>query len=144
MKKTIAILFFALAKTGFAQSDMFTIPERTPISMILTEDVKEGKNSVGTPARFVVAEDVKVDGLVVVAKNTLVHATVTISGKRELRVDLADVPAVDGTPLKLMDCWKFTTAAQNLNGKGALLPKNTTKNCFTIAEVKIKKGGGKF
>jgi hypothetical protein len=144
MKKNIVFLLFALAQTAFAQSEMITIPERTAVSMILTEDVKEGKNGVGTPARFVVAEDVKVDGVVVIAKNALVHATVTISGKRELRVDLADVPAVDGTPLKLMDCWKFTTAAQNLNGKGALLPKNTTKNCFTIAETKIKQGGGKF
>lgn len=144
MKKLMFGLFL-LSTTGLIKAqEMIAVPERTEIPMILMEDVRENKNKVGTPARFVVADDVKVDGFVVVAKNTLVRATVTVSGKRELRVDLMEVPAVDGTPLKLMDCWKSTTAAQNLNGKDAMLPKNTKKICSTVEEVKIKKTGGKF
>jgi hypothetical protein len=144
MKKMLFLLFVLSAQFVSAQSDLIAIPERTQISMILTEDLIEGKCKVGQSAKFVISEDVLVNGVVVISKKTPVVAKVTISGKRELRVEMSEVPAVDGTPVKLLDCWKFTTAAQNLNGKVALLPKNTIKICASLAEVKIKAGGGKY
>ncbi len=142
--KKLFFLFTVTSASFLHAQDVITVPERTPVSMILTEDIFENKTKTGAPARFIVAEDVTVDGVVVISKNSVVKATVSLPVKRELRVDLIEVPAVDGTPIKLMDCWKATTAAQNLNGKVALLPKNTRKNCFTIQEVKVKKAGGKF
>ena len=143
--KSIGTLFLIFSiNLCFAQSEEITIPESTLVPMELTQELKEGKNKVGEVAKFVVSKDVVVDGAVVISKNTVVRASVTISKNRELRVDLSDVTAVDGSILKLSDCWIFTTAAQNLNSRGALLIKGTTKNCSTAVKTKIKKTNKQF
>lgn len=137
MKSIFSFLFLAIGSSSFAQSDI-TIPEKTQVSMISTQDLKEGKNKTGEVAPFVVTDDVKVGGVVVVAKGAPVHATVTASKNRELRVDIYDVKAIDGTVIKLNDCYIYTTAAQNLNGRGALIIKGTRKSCFSLTEIKIR------
>jgi hypothetical protein len=144
MKSIVSLALVFSSYFSFSQTDEITIPESTLIPMELTQEVKEGKNKVGEAARFVVSQDVMVNGTVVVAKNTLVHASVTTSKRGELRVDLYDVAAVDGTIMKLNDCWIFTTAAQNLNSHGGLIVKGTKKNCSTPVSYKVKKTGGKF
>ncbi len=126
-----------LAVLTFWVSAQTTLPEKTQVQMIVTSDIREAKNKVGEAASFVVFEDVKVDGTVVISKGTAVRATITISKNRELKVDISDVKAVDGTAIKLNDCSVFTTAAQNYNGKGALIAKGTRKSCFTAKEEKI-------
>src|SRR5687767_15161017 len=128
-----AFTFILLLSSFFCFSqDEIVIPEHTQVAMELSSEVKEGKNKVGEAARFVVSEDIKVDGTVVIAKNTLVRATVTTSKRGELRVDIYDVTAVDGTVIKLNDCWLFTTFAQNYISHGALFVKGTRKNCMTV------------
>jgi hypothetical protein len=139
---TLALLF--AIHVSFCQSDEVTIPQNTMISLELTQEIKEGKNKLGEPARFIVSQDVIQDGTVVIAKGSLVHATITTCKKGDLRVDLYDVSATDGTVIKLNDCWIFTTAAQNLNSRGALIVKGTKKNCVTPVSYKTKKTGGKF
>ena len=109
-----------------------------------TQDLKEGKNKMGEAAPFIVSADVKVGDVVVISKGSPVHATITASKNRELRVDIYDVKAVDGTVVKLNDCYLYMTAAQNLNGRGALILKGTRKSCFTSADVKIKKTNKQF
>ena len=131
MKRILLPVFLFFSIASMAQT---TIPEGTVVSMILTQQIFEGKNKTGEAAAFKVAEDVKVNGTVVIAANTPVHATVTNSKNRELRVDIYDVKAVDGTTVKLNDCWIFTTASENLKSKGALLVVGTKKNCTTIAK----------
>ena len=133
--KLVAIVFFScLFYTGFSQA----LPDGTMIPMELTEDVSVFKYKQGASVPFVVSQDVKVDGKVVIPAQAKVRAVVTISKKPapheggELRVDIYDVMAMDGTTVKLADCWLFTTGAQNYNGKGALLRKGTRKNCNTI------------
>jgi hypothetical protein len=141
------ILTLALAFAGFlsfSQSDDITIPENTMVSMELSQDIREGKNKLGEAARFVVSQDVSIDGVVVISKGTVVHASITLAKRGELRVDIYDVAATDGTVIKLRDCWIFTTAAQNLNSRGALIMKGTRKNCVTPSSYKVKKTGGKF
>jgi hypothetical protein len=144
MKAIVALALIFSSYFSFSQTDEITVPENTLIPMELTQEVKEGKNKVGEAARFVVTEDIKVNGAVVISKNTLVHATVTTSKRGELKVDVYDVAATDGTVIKLNDCWLFTTFAQNYVTHGALLVKGTKKNCTTVGNIKIKKGGGKF
>ena len=123
----------------FAQSDGLTIPEKTQVPMESTQDLKEGKNKTGEVAPMVVSENVKVGNVVVIAKGTSVHAIVTNSKNRELRVDIYDVKAVDGSVVKLNDCYIFTTAAQNYKGRGALIVSGTRKSCFTSVDVPLKK-----
>jgi hypothetical protein len=138
MKSIFSFLFVATGFTAFSQSEI-TIPERTQVPMESTQDLREGKNKTGEVAPFVVSEDVKIGGVTVVAKGTSVHATVTASKNRELRVDIYDVKAVDGTVIKLNDCYIYMTAAQNLNGRGALILKGTRKSCFSLTDVKVRK-----
>lgn len=144
MKSILTVLFTFSAFFSFAQSDEITIPEKTQVPMESTQDLKEGKNKVGESAPFIVSQDVKVDGIVVISKGTPVRATVTTSKNRELRVDIYDVKALDGTVVKLNDCYVFTTAAQNYNGRGALIVKGTRKSCFNAADVKVKKTNKQF
>lgn len=131
MKRILLPVLLFISAASFAQTN---IPEGTTVSMILTQELREGKNKTGEAAAFKVSEDVKVNGTVVIAANTPVRATVTNSKNRELRVDIYDVKAVDGSTIKLADCWLFTTAAENLRSKGALLVVGTKKNCATVAK----------
>ena len=144
MKKIFTLVFVAISHFSFSQSDEITIPQNTLVPMVLTEEVKEGKNKLGIPAKFVVAEDILVDKVVVIAKNSPVHATVTNAKRGELRVDIYDVTTVDGSVVKLNDCWLFTTFAQNYITHGALFVKGTRKNCVTVNSITIKKSGGKY
>jgi hypothetical protein len=148
MKNTRTITLAALmafTTTAFAQT--VTVPANTSISMELTKEVREGKNRVGEAAAFHVLNDVVVDGVVVIPAKSVVNAKVTNSGKRELRVDLYDIKAVDGTTITLADCWIFTTAAQNFSGqggKGAVLFVGTKKTCNTATRVEVKATGAKY
>lgn len=144
MKQMLFAVLSVTYSLASAQTGAISIPEKTQVSMEVTADIKEGKNKVGEAAPFVVLADVKVDGNVVIAKGTKVNATITISKNRELKVDIADVKAIDGTVIKLNDCSVFTTAAQNYNGRGALIVKGSHKNCFTATETKITGANKQF
>lgn len=143
MKKFIPALLL-LAAVHFSYAQTVTVPANTVVSMELAKEVREGKNKVGEAASFRVLTDVVVDGTVVIPAKSVVNAKVTNSGKRELRVELYDVKAVDGTTIVLQDCWIFTTAAQNFNGKGAALFVGTKKNCGTLVRTEVKATGGKY
>lgn len=102
---------------------------------------------MGEIVQFRVVADVVIDGVVVIPAKSVVNAKVTNSGKRELRVDLYDIKAADGTTITLADCWMFTTESQNFNargGRGAALFVGTKKNCLTATRVEVKATGGKF
>lgn len=136
-----------LCFTALAEAQTVTVPANTVVSMELTKEVREGKNRVGEVAAFRVLSDVLVDGVVVIPAKSVVNAKVTNSGKRELRVDLYDVKAADGTTITLQDCWMFTTASQNFSGtggKGAVLFTGTKKNCGTSVRTEVKATGGKY
>jgi hypothetical protein len=146
MKKFIPALLL-LAAVHFSYAQTVTVPANTVVSMELAKEVREGKNKVGEAASFRVLTDVVVDGTVVIPAKSVVNAKVTNSGKRELRVDLYDVKAVDGTTIVLQDCWIFTTASQNFSGKGgkgAALFVGTKKNCGTSVRTEVKATGGKY
>lgn len=143
-KTLIALLITAFVFTANAQ---VTVPANTTIQMELAKEVREGKNKVGEIVQFRVVADVVIDGVVVIPAKSVVNAKVTTSGKRELRVDLYDIKAADGTTITLADCWMFTTEAQNFSGrggKGAALFVGTKKTCLTATRVEVKATGGKF
>ena len=132
---------FVFLLFSFFISHSQTIPEGTTVSMILQSDV--GANSVkkGDPAPFVVAEDVKINGKVVIPANAKVRAVVTSSiksgahkGEGEVRIEILDVMAMDGSTVKLQDCWLYITGAQNLKKHEAIFIKGTRKNCATTKQ----------
>ncbi len=145
MKPIATGLFILISLFSFSQTTEVVVPANTNISMILTQEVREFKNKKGEAVKFVVIDDVVVDGVVVVAKNTPVNAKITtLSKDGDMRIDLFDVAAVDGTILTLNDCWHFTTRAQNLNSKGALVVKGVRKTCATAVSAVVKNTTGRF
>ena len=128
------LLFFAF----FVSNAQTKIPEGTLVSMIFKEDVGVSNYKVGASVPVIVSEDVKVNGKVVIPANAAVHAVVTSSskpashkGEGELRIDILDVMSMDGTTVKLNDCWVYTTGAEDLKHHGAQFVKGTRKNCNT-------------
>lgn len=143
--KFFAALALSLAcKVALCQEGSIVVPAGTTIAMESTKEIFEKKDKPGSPAPFRVAQDVVVDGVVVIPAKTPVRATVTTSGNRELRVDLHDVKAVDGTVITLADCWIFTTASQNQKSHGAALWVGTKKNCLTAVKATVKATGAKY
>lgn len=143
MKILCSSLFVLFYAVSFSQAEI-VVPESTVVPSELTQEIKEGKVKDGQAAMFVVSEDVKVNGTTVITKGTPVHAVMTSTKNRQLRIDMLDVKAIDGTVLKLNDCWMFYTAAQNLNGKGYLVIKGTKKNCKTSTTTTIKNSSKQY
>lgn len=142
MKFFAALALSLLYIPAFCQT--VTVPANTNVKMELATELFEGKSKVGSAAQFRVTEDVVVDGVVIIPAKSAVRAAVTISKNRELRVELYDVKAADGTLITLADCWIFTTAAQNQRSKGAAIWVGTRKNCGTLTRVEVKSTGAKY
>ena len=139
MKFACACLF---AFSFFVSSAQTKIPEGTTVPLITKEQVDVNNYKVGSSAPFIVDEDVKVNGVVVIPAGAKVHSVVTKStksggphkGEGDLRIDFLDVMAMDGSTVKLSDCWLFTNGAQNLNKHLPMFPAGTRKNCHTVAQ----------
>lgn len=139
MKFVFAML---LASTFFIASAQTKIPEGTTVPLITKVQVDVNQYKQGSTAPFEVAEDVKVNGVVVIPAGAKVHAVVTKSvksggphkGEGDLRIDFLDVMAMDGSTVKLTDCWLFTNGAQNLKAHLPMFPAGTRKNCHTVAQ----------
>jgi len=133
---------FLLAFTFFISSAQTKIPEGTTVPIITKEQIDVNKYKAGSSAPFEVVEDVKVNGVVVIPAGAKVHAVVTKSvksggphrGEGDLRVDFLDVMTMDGSTVKLNDCWLFTNGAQNLKAHLPMFPAGTRKNCRTVAQ----------
>ena len=85
-----------------------TIPDGTEIKIATIEDISGQKVVEGDPLTFKVAEDVKIDGVTVIAKDTLVKGTVSSAKKKgfmgksgELSVRIESTQTVDNQKLKL-------------------------------------------
>jgi hypothetical protein len=132
---------------AFAQAEV-TIPARTPVQTQMTQDIPKkwlslkdkelSAEVLGASISFTIVEDVKLkNGTVVIAKNSAVKASITqIMNKRDLKLEVQSVTAVDGTEIALGDCWILITKAQDKNSRANVA--GLRKNCETKADVKIK------
>ncbi len=89
-------------------SEGVTVPDGTEIKIVTTEDISGQKVVEGDPLNFKVAEDIKVNGKTVIAKDTLVKGTVSTAKKKgfmgkggELSVRIESTQTVDDQKLKL-------------------------------------------
>jgi hypothetical protein len=85
-----------------------TVPDGTEIKIAAIEDISGQKVVEGDPLTFKVAEDVKINGKTVIAKNALVKGTVSSAKKKgfmgkggELSIRIESTQTVDGQKLKL-------------------------------------------
>jgi len=84
------------------------IPRETLVKIALETDLNSEKNNVGDPVPYVVLEDVRVDGVLVIPKNTRGQGKITRVRRRgafgragRIEIDFGDVKAVDGTLIPL-------------------------------------------
>ena len=59
-----------------------TVPDGTEIKIMTIEDISGQKVVEGDPLTFKVAEDVKINGVTVIAKDTIVKGTVSSAKKK--------------------------------------------------------------
>lgn len=85
-----------------------TIPDGTEFDAVLQDEISSGTATEGDPVNFKVAEDVKVNGKVVITKDTLVKGSIANAqkagrmgkgGKLGIRID--STTAVDGQKVRL-------------------------------------------
>lgn len=84
------------------------IPRETLVKIALETDLDSERNNVGDPVPYVVLEDVRVDGVLVIPKGTQGQGKITGVRRRgafgragKILIDFGDVKAVDGTPIPL-------------------------------------------
>jgi hypothetical protein len=85
-----------------------TIADGTEIKITTIEDISGQKVVEGDPLTFKVAEDVKVNGKTIIAKDTIVKGTVSAAKKKgfmgkggELSIRIESTQTVDGQKMKL-------------------------------------------
>ncbi len=100
------------------------IPDGTTVSVVLDEDLSSGSSHQNDPVHFVVAEEVKVAGTVLIAKGSSAKGHITEAepkgkwghtGRLAYSVDYAT--AVDGSNVRL----RATFAQGGTDSKGAIM-----------------------
>jgi hypothetical protein len=163
----VAASIVALSITAFgqsqesSQSNEVVIPDGTEFTIVTVDEISSKTASEGDPLTFKVAEDLKIGGQIVIAKDAIVKGTVSTaehsghmgkSGKLGIRVE--STTAVDGQKVRLRaskgkqgDDKTGSVIALTLlvsplfllkHGKDAKIKPGTTIKVFTDEEAKIK------
>lgn len=85
-----------------------SVPKGTLVKVALEVDLNSEKNEEGDPVPYVVLEDVRVEGILVIAKNARGEGRIAKIRRRgafgrpgRIEIDFGTVEAVDGTPIPL-------------------------------------------
>jgi hypothetical protein len=113
-----------MASTGPAMS--VAIPDGTELKIMTAEDISGQKVVEGDPLTFKVAEDLKINGRTVIAKDTMVKGSVAAAKKKgfmgkggELSVRIESTQTVDNQKVKLRAS-KSGTGGDNMGSTVAL------------------------
>jgi hypothetical protein len=105
---TILPLGAATVKGAVPQAAEVVIPDGTEFTVVTTEEISSKTATEGDPLSFKVDEDVKINGAVVIAKDSLVKGTVASAKKSgffgrggNLGIRIESAMTVDGQKLKL-------------------------------------------
>ena len=131
------LLLLPLLTISLFVASQSIVPGGTVVALSLNKDVFAPNVKVGEAADFVVQQDVKVGGKVVIPANAKVRAAVVEAskggphqGESRLKVQIYDVMAMDGSTVVLDDCFVFTMGDGGHKQRGALLLKGIGKNCL--------------
>ncbi len=142
------------------QTNEVVIPDGTEFSVLTTEEISSKTATEGDPLSFKVAEDVKINGHTVIAKDTLVKGVVSAAKKAgmmgrggNLGIRIESTTTVDNQKIKLRsskgkegnDKTGTTVALVVLfgplgflkHGKNAKIKPGTSINVFTDEEKKV-------
>jgi hypothetical protein len=144
-----------------SQSNEVVIPDGTEFTIVTVDEISSKTASEGDPLTFKVAEDLKIGGQIVIAKDAIVKGTVSTaehsghmgkSGKLGIRVE--STTAVDGQKVRLRaskgkqgedktgSVIALTLLVSPLfllkHGKDAKIKPGTAMKVFTDEEAKIK------
>lgn len=141
-------------------ADAKTIPDGTEFTVVTIEEITSKTAAEGDPINFKVAEDVKIDGVVVIAKDTLVKGSVAQAKKAgmmgrggSLGIRVESSTTVDNQKIKLRstkgkegDDKTGTTVALVVlfgplgflkKGKNAVIKPGTQIKVYTDEEKKV-------
>jgi len=148
-------------QTGMDQATETVVPDGTEFTVITTEEISSKTATEGDPLSFKVAEDVKINGHVVIAKDTLVKGVVASAKKAgmmgkggNLGIRVESTMTTDNQKIKLRsskgkegDDKTGTTVALVVlfgplgflkHGKNATIKPGTSIKVFTDEEKKVK------
>lgn len=124
-----------------------TIPDGTEFVVLLDEEISSATATEGDPVNFRVKDDVKIDGKVVIARDTLVKGTIANAqkagrmgkgGKLGIRVESAS--AIDGQKVRL----RATKGGEGGDKVGTVIALSVFFGLFGLLKkgknAKIKKG----
>jgi len=150
----------ARAQEPVAKTGEITIPDGTEFQVLTTEKISSKTATEGDPISFKVAEDVKINGQTVIAKDSLVKGVVSSAKKAgmmgkggNLGIRIESTTTVDGQKIKLRsskgkegDDKTGTTVALVVlfgplgflkHGKNAEIKEGTSVKVYTDEEKKI-------
>ncbi|WP_427366505.1 hypothetical protein [Candidatus Caldatribacterium saccharofermentans] len=91
-----------------AASFTVLVPKETLVKIALETELNSERNEAGDPVPYVVLEDVRIEGVLVIAKNTRGQGRIVKVRRRgafgrpgRIEIDFGTVEAVDGTPIPL-------------------------------------------
>lgn len=140
-KKDDAAVWAAAESVTFAPHPELKGPhldERTPVHLVLNQDIKSGRDHKGAPVWFTVAEAVRgAEGNILIARNATAYGTVLRSEKRQmfgkpgkLEIGVTSVQAVDGSTVPLR-------AVENLSERGRNNAGVVTATALLLTPVTI-------
>ena len=157
----LSITAFAQSQSEVSQANEVVIPDGTEFTIVTVDEISSKTASEGDPLTFKMADDLKIGGQIVIAKDTIVKGTVSSaehsghmgkSGKLGIRVD--STTAVDGQKVRLRatkgktgddktgSVIALTILVSPLfllkHGKDAKIKPGTAIKCFTDEETKVK------
>ena len=150
----------ARAQDRPAQSSEVTIPDGTEFTVLTTEKLSSKTATEGDPVTFKVAEDLKINGQTVIAKDTIVKGLVSNAKKAgmmgrggNLAIRIETTTTIDGQKIKLRsskgkegDDKTGTTVALVVlfgplgflkHGKNAEIKEGTSIRVYTDEEKKV-------
>lgn len=109
MKTKLLSIFLIAFLAGTAQADrILQLDDGMPIVITPTADISSADDETGQAVTFSLMQDCKVDGIVLIPKDTIVNGLIEkaehskMFGKKGvLEVSVSDTKAVDDTPLKI-------------------------------------------
>lgn len=98
----------AQAPTVTTTTTDITIPDGTELTVVLQDEISSGTATEGDPVNFRIKDDVKINGKVVIAKDTLVKGTIANAQKAgrmgkggKLGIRIESTTTVDGEKIRL-------------------------------------------
>jgi hypothetical protein len=156
------VIFFSSADFIYAQTDKLTIPAGTPVSITINQIVSSKTAPIGSKILASVANDVVINGKVVIKAGAPCNVSVLTSKKAgivgspgSITISVNNVQAIDGTIIPIINAVHSDEGKSQvitaiaitilccilgllIKGKEGEIPSGTQISGYTVSQVEIK------